>query len=70
MLAEQVTGDRWLSVQEVATHLGVSRETIYSWIKAKEMPAHRIGRHWKFKKRDVDEWVRRNGCLDGDGQFR
>ena len=37
--------DRWLSVQEVAGHLGVSRETIYAWIKGKRMPAHRIGRH-------------------------
>jgi excisionase family DNA binding protein len=58
--------DRWLSVQEVAAHLGVSRETIYAWIKAKQMPAHRVGRHWKFKKGEVDDWVRRNGAADAE----
>ena len=58
--------ERWLSVQEVAAHLGVSRETIYTWIKAKEMPAHRVGRHWKFKRTEVDDWVRRNGAADNE----
>ncbi|MBK8479783.1 MAG: helix-turn-helix domain-containing protein [Proteobacteria bacterium] len=57
-------GDRWLSVQEVATHLGVSRETIYTWIRGKQMPAHRVGRHWKFKRHEVDAWVHRNGAAE------
>ena len=61
--------DRWLSVQEVAAHLGVSRETIYAWIKGKAMPAHRVGRHWKFKKEEVDRWVRNDGAAEqGEGE--
>lgn len=55
---------RWLSVQEVAAHLGVSRETVYAWIKNKSMPAHRVGRHWKFKRDEVDDWVRADGAAD------
>jgi excisionase family DNA binding protein len=58
--------ERWLSVQEVAAHLGVSRETIYAWIKGKDMPAHRVGRHWKFKRSEVDDWVRRDGAAEHD----
>ena len=58
--------DRWLSVQEVAAHLGVSRETVYAWIKNKAMPAHRVGRHWKFKKEEVDQWVRNDGAAEPD----
>ena len=50
--------DRWLSVDEMAGYLGVRRDTIYRWINDKGMPAHRIGRLWKFKKDEVDEWVR------------
>lgn len=41
--------DRWLSVEEIAEYLGVSKDTVYAWISKRNMPAHRIGRLWKFK---------------------
>lgn len=50
--------DRWLSISEICQYLGVSSDTIYKWIDKKGMPAHKIGRLWKFKKEEVDEWVR------------
>jgi len=50
--------ERWLSVDEIAEHLGVSRDTIYNWINGKNMPAHRIGKLWKFKVSEVDEWAK------------
>ena len=49
--------ERWLSVEEIAHHLGVSKDTIYNWIK-KGMPAQKIGKLWKFKASEVDEWAR------------
>ena len=49
--------DRWLSVEEIAEYLGVSKDTVYAWISKRNMPAHRIGRLWKFKSEEVDEWV-------------
>jgi excisionase family DNA binding protein len=52
-----VMEDRWLSVDEIAAYLGVKRDTIYKWIDEKALPAHRIGRLWKFKKEEVDGWV-------------
>ena len=50
--------DRWLSVEEVAAYLGVKRNTVYRWIANKNMPAHRVGRLWKFKRAEIDEWVK------------
>ncbi|HAT1712490.1 TPA: helix-turn-helix domain-containing protein [Legionella pneumophila] len=50
--------DKWLSVDEIGEYLGVKRDTIYKWISEKRMPAHKIGRLWKFKKEDVDNWVK------------
>jgi excisionase family DNA binding protein len=50
--------DRWLSINEISLYLGVSSDTIYKWIEKKGLPAHKIGRLWKFKKEEVDEWVR------------
>ena len=54
--------DRWLSVDEIADHLGVKRDTIYKWISERQMPGHKIGRLWKFKKNEVDNWVRNGGA--------
>ena len=49
--------ERWRSVDEVAACLGVSRETVYRWIASKRMPAHRIGKFWKFKTSELDAWA-------------
>jgi excisionase family DNA binding protein len=53
--------DRWLSVDEIAEYLGVAKDTIYNWVTHKGMPGHKVGRFWKFKKDDVDSWVREGG---------
>jgi excisionase family DNA binding protein len=50
--------NRWLSVDEIGLYLGVKRDTVYKWIGERSMPAHKIGRLWKFKKDEVDQWVR------------
>jgi excisionase family DNA binding protein len=64
--------DRWLSVEEIAAHLGVSKDTIYAWIAKKSMPAHRVGRLWKFQKCEIDNWVKVGGAAemseDGEGR--
>lgn len=59
--------DRWLSVDEIGAYLGVKRDTVYKWIGEKAMPAHRIGRLWKFKIVEVDEWVRHSGARETHG---
>ncbi|NQU20965.1 MAG: helix-turn-helix domain-containing protein [Candidatus Nealsonbacteria bacterium] len=53
-----VTSDRWLSVDEIAAYLGVKRYTIYKWIERKNMPAHKVDSLWEFRKEEIDEWVR------------
>ena len=60
--------DRWLSVDEIAEYLGVTRETIYTWLSKKGLPGHRVGRLWKFKRDEVDEWVRAGGSEDKNGE--
>ncbi len=53
--------DRWLSVSEIAEYLGVVRETVYRRLANGSMPGHKLGRHWKFRKEEIDEWVRSGG---------
>lgn len=54
----------WVSVDQVASHLGVAKDTVYRWIEAKKLPAQRIGRLWKFKLSDIDTWVRTGVTAD------
>jgi excisionase family DNA binding protein len=54
--------DSYLSVEQIAEYLGVSKDTVYTWITAKGMPGHRLGRLWKFKKEEVDAWVKSGGA--------
>ncbi|PND54712.1 DNA-binding protein [Mycobacterium sp. ENV421] len=56
----------WLSADDIATHLGVTKDTVYTWIADKGMPAHKVGRLWKFQSAEVDDWVRREGAADDD----
>jgi excisionase family DNA binding protein len=59
------------SVEEVALHLGVRRESVYRWIESRSTPAHRIGRLWKFKVSEIDAWVRAGGAAgDADVEKR
>ncbi len=58
------TSERWLSVDEIAAHLGVSAVTIYRWLEKGGIPAHRVGKLWKFKRDEVDAWVKQGGAVD------
>ena len=60
--------ERWLSVDEIAAHLGANPDTIYKWIERKRLPAHKVGRLWKFKATEVDEWVRAGKAAEDTGK--
>ncbi len=51
--------DRWVSIEEAAEYLGIKVVTLRDWIKKeKSVPAHKIGKLWKFKLSELDEWVK------------
>ncbi len=56
--------ERWLSVEEIARHLGVSKESIYRWVESAKIPAHKVGRQWRFQAAEVDAWVVSGKALD------
>lgn len=50
--------EQWVSVEQIAQHLNVKAFTIYKWLERKDMPAHKVGRLWRFKISEIDAWVR------------
>ena len=57
--------ERWVGVEDVASHLGVNKDSIYRWIERMGLPAHRVGRLFRFKLSEVDAWVRAGGAGEG-----
>ena len=47
----------FLTTEEVLEYLQVNLRTIYRLIKANKIPAVRVGRQWRFRKRDIDAWL-------------
>jgi excisionase family DNA binding protein len=47
-----------LTVMEVARFLRVPKSTVYKLARVGELPASKIGKHWRFLRRDIHEWMR------------
>lgn len=55
---EEKLNDSWVGLEEAANYLGVKKETVRSWIKKTDIPAHKIGKLWKFKLSELDAWIK------------
>lgn len=52
------TPEKWITLDEAAEHLGIKPVTLRSWIRNSiGIPAHKIGKQWRFKYSELDEWV-------------
>ncbi|MCR4374011.1 MAG: response regulator [Acidobacteria bacterium] len=67
--------DHFLTTEEVLDYLQVNLRTVYRLIKAGKIPAVRVGRQWRFRKRDIDAWLdssrqapRAGDAKDGGGE--
>ncbi len=60
--------ERWFSLEEISKHLGVSKDTIRTWIKKRTIPFYKVGRQYKFKVSEVDAWVESGQSADADKQ--
>lgn len=49
--------EKWSSLEDIAAHIGVSKDTIRIWIRKGVIPHHRIGKQYRFRISEVDDWV-------------
>ncbi|PIU01296.1 MAG: hypothetical protein COT74_01990 [Bdellovibrionales bacterium CG10_big_fil_rev_8_21_14_0_10_45_34] len=57
-----MTPTSWLSVEQLAEYLSISKETVYRWLEKGTVPAHRVGKLWRFQTKEIDEWVKCGGA--------
>ena len=49
--------DRWMTLQEVAEYLQLSKDMIYRLAQTGKIPASKIGSRWRFRRERVDRWM-------------
>ncbi len=49
--------EKWVNLEEVAEHTGLSKDTIRNYIKRNVIPFYRIGKQYKFKISEIDRWI-------------
>jgi excisionase family DNA binding protein len=59
--------ESFLTTEEVLEYLQVNLRTVYRLIKAGKIPAVRVGRQWRFRKRDIDAWLESQRPRQGRG---
>ncbi len=61
MAPDPPTSAVFLTTEEVLEYLQINLRTVYRLIKAGKIPAVRVGRQWRFRKRDIDAWLDSQG---------
>jgi excisionase family DNA binding protein len=57
-VASKLSADEgFMTTEEVLEYLQVNLRTVYRLIKNKNIPAIRVGRQWRFRRRDIDAWL-------------
>jgi len=49
--------EKWSSIEEIAEHFQVHKDAIHIWTRKSEIPAHKIGKQWRLRILEIDEWV-------------
>lgn len=61
----EMTNDNWINLEEASVYLGVKPGTVRDWIrKGKSVPAHKVGKQWKFKRSELDAWIKSGNSSD------
>lgn len=50
--------DKWVNIEDVAEYLSITVDTARTWMKNGKLPAYKVGKRYKFKLSEIDEWVR------------
>ena len=54
-------GSSVLTIDELAEYLKISKSTLYKLAQEGSIPSQKVGKHWRFPKDAVDEWLRQRG---------
>ena len=53
-----MNSDQWLTLDELASYLKISRSKIYQMSRDAEIPASKIGKQWRFNQEEINTWMK------------
>lgn len=59
----------YLTIKELSAYLKLPRETAYKYARNQKLPASKVGKHWRFERKEVDEWIANQRKRDYGGQI-
>lgn len=60
-----MSSDSVMTIAELSTYLKISRSTLYKLAQEGRLPGQKVGRHWRFHKGAVDQWLGKADTLSG-----
>jgi len=58
-----------MTVDEVAEYLRIPRSSLYKLAQEGRIPCQKVGRHWRFRREAIDEWLSAKRADDGHGDY-
>ena len=55
---DKLDAEKWVDTKAVAEYLNINRQTVFTWIAQKKLPAVRAGKSWRFRLSEIDLWLR------------
>jgi len=47
-----------LTIEELAAYLKIPKSTLYKLVREGKIPSQKVGRHWRFHRGAIDEWLK------------
>lgn len=60
--------DKWLTLDELASYIKMSRTKLYGMAQRGEIPAAKIGNQWRFDREEIDQWIKAHSTGKGESK--
>lgn len=57
--------DSVMTIDELSAYLKVAKSTLYKLAQEGKLPGQKVGRHWRFNRKAIDEWLSKRGQAEG-----
>jgi PTS system nitrogen regulatory IIA component len=62
------TFDKWLTLEDLATYLKLSKTKLYGMAQRGDIPASKIGNQWRFDREEIDQWMKTHATSKGEAK--